>query len=559
MKKLLLIPIVGLQMLHAGTIQNLTVDQTITDSVKQKEKRYYKISVPKGKYLKVNLTELEADVDLYVKSGSKPTLRNNNCYSANSKNKAESCSYEITSDQDVYILVNGFRSSSFNLKASILDSSSITTLKIEDKATKNIKKGESHKYKIVAKKGDRLKFILSNKGDADLRVKIGREANFHVFDCKSTKGKDKSDECTVTLTNDATVYAYINGYRSSTLYTLYVEGEKFPENRFYLIRDGIKYFLAYESVEENGQRSTKVYVVNDETKEVTYFKRFHKMGGVNLKRIKGTDLFNFDGFHTINGSTIYTIDSDGKLIDINKKFRANSGDIHFNNYGHNNILKVYFVDSSKIKEVAFDVSNSLNPTIDSIQTYEEKELLNFIARYNCNKLHTNNKIGGTMNYYTFSSKVLCSEEENRAYILYNKKLTIINIHQPNGHPLATLENHHFLGGNKDSLHKINQNSIYTISSERIDMRHYEDIYSIYIEDKLSLMLQHTNAIFSIAEIKNIEYNNSKLTLHLERGGYYYNNPSIAKKGVKIYDISDIDNPKLIKDDYPNDKITILKK
>ena len=220
MKKLFLLSMIGLQILYAVGVQNLISDKTVSDSVQYKKKKYYKISVPKGKYIKVNLSELKADIDLYVKSNSLPAIRNNDCYSSKGSTRDEECFYKVTSDGEIYILVYGFRSSSFKLKVSILDNDSVMSLKENKEIKSEIKKGKSHNYKIAGKKGDKLIFKLkSSGGDSDLRVKIGKRANHSTFDCKSTKGYEKEDECAVILKKDASVYVNVYGY-TDTSYSL---------------------------------------------------------------------------------------------------------------------------------------------------------------------------------------------------------------------------------------------------------------------------------------------------------------------------------------------------
>ena len=556
MKKLLLIPIVGLQMLHAGGIQNLTVDQTISDSVKYKEKHYYTVSVPKGKYLKVNLTKLKADVDLYVKTGSKPTIRNNNCYSTNSYTKDETCTYKVESDERVYILVNGFKGSSYNLKASILDTDSITTMSVREKANKEIKKGESHKYKVVAKKGDRLNFALYNNGDADLRVKVGREAKLHVFDCKSTKGKNQLDECSVTLKKDATVYAYINGYHTNTSYTLYITGDNFPKNRLYT--EDTRYFLAYRKV----NRSTEVYIVNSETNKATYHRKIP--GAFDFKKIKDVDIFK----STTNHSTLYTINSDGQLIDISDYFTMSANDIsytpHIDNFTTNKILKAQYLHDKKIIQHSFDVSNPLVPELVNKEEFNGKDALNFVAKYNCGNIsHLNNKINA------YKDSVICEESgdlENAAYILYNKKLTLINVNKPNNSPIETLEEAYFLKEKGDqgskyynpqhTLHKFNNNLLYVLSSQLISEPFFteESIYSIYDNGKQLFILRQISYAMLSADISQIEIDNNKVTISVKWKENLFKD---EKSGIKIYDISDIKAPKVIKDNCPKIKITFL--
>jgi len=95
-----------------------------------------------------------------------------------------------------------------------------------------IERGQSHHYKIVGKKGETLKITLnSSGGDADLRVKIGRKANYSTFDCKSINGFEKEDQCRLTLKEDASLYINVYGY-SDVSYSLLVSKEGTFETYF---------------------------------------------------------------------------------------------------------------------------------------------------------------------------------------------------------------------------------------------------------------------------------------------------------------------------------------
>ena len=314
MKKLLLIPIVGLQMLCAGEIQNLTVDQTITDSVKYKEKKYYKISVPKGKYIKVNLTNLEADVDLYIKSGKKPAIRNNDCYSANSYTKDEECiSSSSLRKKDIYILVNGFKASSYNLKVSFLNKDSINTIKRDEtfplplkiEIKKQIKKDKSHNYVIYPYLYETLIVSLQNKKgeDADLRIKLGKRANKHTFDCKSTKGKGQTDQCLITKVNrdNDSLFINVTGYSSVTDYNLIITKKR----KFYT--NDKRYFVTFKNVRIDGMDATDISVINNKTKRVTFQEYARPYNNVRMLPNSNSFILSRDDMYT------YTIDKNGKV------------------------------------------------------------------------------------------------------------------------------------------------------------------------------------------------------------------------------------------------------
>ena len=80
---------------------------------------YYKISVSQGKTVNILLDKLEADADLYVQIGEKPTLNSFICRPYNSGTKIEECSYLTDIDTDIYIGVYGFKATPYNVRATI--------------------------------------------------------------------------------------------------------------------------------------------------------------------------------------------------------------------------------------------------------------------------------------------------------------------------------------------------------------------------------------------------------------------------------------------------------
>jgi surface protein len=216
MKKLFFI-LLSIQMLFAIEAQELKSDTAINNSIKQTEKQFYKITVPKNKSIRVNLTELEADIDLYIKKGNEVRIRLNDCYSSNSNRENEECLLTNDGDTSEYtILVYGFEESSYKLKATISGAEKIPTLtstKLQDAVARE----ESKQYKLAGKKGEAITVTLFDlTADADLRVKVGRKAGLRTFDCKSIKGGTNTDECTITPKEDETVYVHVFGYRDAS-------------------------------------------------------------------------------------------------------------------------------------------------------------------------------------------------------------------------------------------------------------------------------------------------------------------------------------------------------
>ena len=233
MKKLFFI-LLSIQMLFALEVLEIKKGDVIEDSVQRLEKKYYKVGIENSKNIRVTLTNMTKDIDLYLRTESLsdvryntpiekkvPDIRRNHCYSSNGRGENEECYYRILGpapgnyDANVYILVYGFEAGSYRLEVKEEVAEKID--KISEKPTRGkVKKGESKQYKIYGKAGQTIEASIFNlTADADIRVKIGKKAGLHGFDCKSINGGTHRDSCSVTLKKDANVFVQVYGYRSA--------------------------------------------------------------------------------------------------------------------------------------------------------------------------------------------------------------------------------------------------------------------------------------------------------------------------------------------------------
>jgi len=550
MKKLLFFIITMQITLFAQDPTPINSGDVVEDHVDYLEKKHYIFDLDKGKTAIVKLTDLDADIDLYVALNHVADIRDNDCYSSNGGTTNEKCLLDASETQksnEIRIMVYGFKASNYKLEVSTKDGLEEITEISDTPIAGQVEKGDAKLYKFAGKKGESYTTTLSAlSADADLRVRIGKKANLHSFDCKSTNGRTKTDECSVTLTKDATVYVHVNGYKAASYKIGVVKfdpTQNFPKTR--LFTEDKKYFLAYEKI--NNTNDINIFVVNNQTKQATDHLTVTTglAKPMDILKIKGVDIFKSG----IDNHYLYAINSNGKFIEVtsNYKIFSSYGAIHTDNYTTNKILNVqynYQQNNEDILEIhSFDVSNPFTSDIVNKIAYKEKEILNFLAKYNCSNLHANNKLGSSQE---IDNSYICSEENNKAYILYKKELTLIDINKPNT-PIKTFENQHLLGEDKDSIHKINHGAFYT-ESKKIPSKYTSiNTYSIYTNNKLSLTLQRTT-VYDQSYIESIEYKSTnKITVHL------------SDNSIKVYDISDTNNPKLIKDDSPKVKITILDK
>lgn len=85
-----------------------------SETVSEDEFKYYKIDASKSQAIVASLKNISADLDLYVKAGSKPTDSSYDCRPYKGGTIFEACSIE--SDLDIYIGVHGYRAGSYDLE-----------------------------------------------------------------------------------------------------------------------------------------------------------------------------------------------------------------------------------------------------------------------------------------------------------------------------------------------------------------------------------------------------------------------------------------------------------
>ena len=148
MKKILFM-LLSIQLLFSSPIQQLELDKIIKNRIEEKEKKYYKVTVPPNSILRVNLTDLEADIDLYVKKSNKVKLRFNDCHSSNTNTKDEECILLNKSNKysEYNILVYGFEESSYLLQTSLSKKESINSIQ----AIQNVVNSNNNPFLVRAR------------------------------------------------------------------------------------------------------------------------------------------------------------------------------------------------------------------------------------------------------------------------------------------------------------------------------------------------------------------------------------------------------------------------
>jgi hypothetical protein len=101
-----------------------------SEHVDEKKWNYYKVTTTSmHSELKVMISNLDADVDLYVRQGENPTLQNykreNTCRPYAGSTTKETCNMDVVSSTYYYIGVYGYKSGSYDIKAYLIDDLSI--------------------------------------------------------------------------------------------------------------------------------------------------------------------------------------------------------------------------------------------------------------------------------------------------------------------------------------------------------------------------------------------------------------------------------------------------
>jgi len=231
-KPLLLLGITAQMLLAVPSVKWLNEGESIDGSVKYKEKLYYKVRIEPNRQLKVKLNNLNADIDLYVSQGQFPSIRHNDCYSANGSTKNEECTVVLSKkaslpkSREINIMVYGFRASKFTLETISEEAKYPDELTINKGVKKHINFNASEDFIFYGRDGITYDITLNQlTADADLRVSTGRKATMHYFDCKSTKGGTQEDSCTITVKEDDTIFMNVHGYNDAD-YQLTIKTKK---------------------------------------------------------------------------------------------------------------------------------------------------------------------------------------------------------------------------------------------------------------------------------------------------------------------------------------------
>ncbi len=102
---------------YYNELMDISVSAELTGQVRSKNWRHYIVKNHQaGQNLIAQITNLSADVDLYVKKGSQPTSRSYDCRPYRGGTRDEMCKIKVnSSNEKIYISVHGYRAGSYKL------------------------------------------------------------------------------------------------------------------------------------------------------------------------------------------------------------------------------------------------------------------------------------------------------------------------------------------------------------------------------------------------------------------------------------------------------------
>lgn len=162
------------------------------------------------------------DADLYVRTGSAPTLSAHDCRPW-LNGSAEVCTLELTEPTEVHWMVHGYaEANGFR----ILVEGDVGGGGVEPPPAWEgmseagaVGRDEEHRFSTGTLPEGRYTFDLTGTGDADLYVRTGDAPSTSTWDCRPyTSGSGET--CSVNLTSSAEVHMMVRGYATSSNYQL---------------------------------------------------------------------------------------------------------------------------------------------------------------------------------------------------------------------------------------------------------------------------------------------------------------------------------------------------
>ena len=207
-----------------GTTDGGTTDGGTTDSLEPGNNASGNVALNQWIYFRVdnpnslsnslaNLTQMTADIDLYVKVGGQPSLSDYDCRSWNGGTGAESCSLDLGAGTN-WIGIYGYRASPYNL--SLTGNFQIDAIALNGSDSSNVALSAWNYYEIQGSANvAAVSAVLSNlQDDGDLYLKAGGLPTLSDFDCRSYVGGTGDENCSINTGGDY-VFVGVYGFKST--------------------------------------------------------------------------------------------------------------------------------------------------------------------------------------------------------------------------------------------------------------------------------------------------------------------------------------------------------
>ncbi len=181
--------------------------------------RYYYLEVPENALdLKVNLTGMNGDLDLYTRYNHRPTANTYDCRPYLVAGKNETCSFSSPQAGIWYFSVNGYTSGSATLTASYSMLSSPMELENHTTLPLTLEAGENEYFTIhVPADVTSLSVDLTNmNGDLDLYTRYGDFPDETEYECRPYLSIGSPETCLHQNPSTGTWYIAVNGYTSGS-------------------------------------------------------------------------------------------------------------------------------------------------------------------------------------------------------------------------------------------------------------------------------------------------------------------------------------------------------
>ncbi len=216
-----------------GDDRPITSGQAVEDDLSLREWHFYTIdSFANDERLTVSLTNLAADIDLYIRAGSRPSGATGqggvyDCGSTYGGTSSEQCQLDVSGNETWYIGVYGYAASNYRLTATLESDSGtgsdITPLELDNQVGSQLSLRE-WKYYSVDVPSDQAQLDVSLydlNADIDLYVRHNQKPSGTIgeggqYDCGSFASGTSTESCELNNAAGNRYIIGIYGYRASS-------------------------------------------------------------------------------------------------------------------------------------------------------------------------------------------------------------------------------------------------------------------------------------------------------------------------------------------------------